>query len=120
MLLRAAHRKPALRQLRRSYEQLALPWLCPAFLRFQLHSSRATSVRKTSRLTSRVPSRAAPLQPVRTLATATSDQYEPHSVYIPFEGPAAYSVARSPVPSPQWSSPLPFSEGSPDLDRSSL
>lgn len=117
MLSRAAQRRRStLRQLHRSYDRLHLPWLCPALQRFKSQSnfsfSKISALREQTPVTSSVPARG--------LATATSDQYDPHGAYIPFEGSTNYSPEGS--ASSLWNSSFPLSKSSSssEIDSSSL
>ncbi|KAI2201188.1 DNA-directed RNA polymerase [Ophidiomyces ophidiicola] len=111
MLSRAARQKYAFHQLQRSYDQLALPWLCPALSRCQSSLARARSARSAS-IPSHV-SLSASLQSSRAFATATSDHY------IPFEGGESYTsnIGSEPNSFPSFASPLPFSDPSDPAER---
>lgn len=102
MLSRAAHRKHAFYQLRRSCDQLTLPWLCPSLSRCQ---SAAARLRLASNTPSSSPARSN-LQSFRAFATATDN-------YIPFEGIESYNTGIASEPrslSSSFSSSLPFSD----------
>ncbi|PGG95634.1 hypothetical protein AJ80_09929 [Polytolypa hystricis UAMH7299] len=118
MLSRIAQRRHTLRLVNRSYEQLSLPWLCPALSRCQSQSSRPGAI---TNIASRAPLKessatVSPLQSIRTLATATatSDVYEQHHGYIPFEGRGIFDDSPSYDPRPgipqSLEPPLSFSD----------
>ena len=123
MLSRAGRRQYAIRRLYRPYEQLALPWLCPALQQQQYRLNRtqlaatstatstSSSIPSTSHGSARIVSRPS----TRPFATATAEQHDPHAAYIPFEGLEDYSRAGS----PPWKSQFALS-GPADPDPSSL
>lgn len=123
MLSRAGRRQYAIRRLYRPYEQLALPWLCPALQQHQYRSNRiqlaatstATSTSSPIPSTAHGSTRIVSRPSTRPFATATAEQHDPSSIYIPFEGHEDYSRAE---PS-RWNSQFPFS-GPADTEPSSL
>ncbi|WEW57393.1 DNA-directed RNA polymerase [Emydomyces testavorans] len=114
MLSRAAHRKHAFYQLRRSYDQLHLPWLCPALSRAQSASISTRLIGSPSKSPSPKTAQLSTLEAFRAFATATSDHY------IPFEGHDSYNknIGSEPRPlSSSFTSPLPFSDPSDPAER---
>ncbi|KAI9836646.1 MAG: hypothetical protein M1819_001280 [Sarea resinae] len=108
MLVRAARRKvqyDAFRHLRPSADQLYLPWLCPAQLRYQSQArAPATELRRDKAI--RRPSMGGSSR--RSLATAAAER-EPYQEYVPFEGLAA--VQGPPSSQPQsWYGPRSITE----------
>ncbi|KAK2785462.1 DNA-directed RNA polymerase [Emmonsiellopsis sp. PD_33] len=87
MLSRVAQRKRTLRQLNRSYDQLSMPWLCPAISRCQSQSSRIRTLPRSSALPALTSlSSSLPPQSARSLATAAPEPYDMQTTPIPFEG----------------------------------
>ncbi|KAI9787243.1 MAG: DNA-directed RNA polymerase [Geoglossum umbratile] len=116
MLVRAAKRRiqrDAFRHFNIPSEQLYLPWLCPAQMRFS--STRATSVGSRSRKIEL--NRETSVHGRRNLATAAVAEHCPLSgEYVPFENlPPAYAVESSHA---NWPSPRDLSSLRP-LDLSS-
>lgn len=98
MLPRAARRRNVVHQLRQSTEQLALPWLCPATLRYHTHLNRPEATSSTPASSHAEHRRRSSIfQPARHLATATDvPPISQTGGYVPFENYTYGAGAQSP------------------------
>lgn len=117
MLPRAARRKDALRIIRRSSEQLQLPWLCPAPLRHQSQACLPRPIAQVAQSSQKSRGRHPLPQPVRYLATAAAEQYAPED-YIPFELPASSSSSTPSTGQRHWTNS--HKSDLPNFDLSSI